>query len=329
MEEKKFISFYTLPFWIEDKVEDVETDVTKLKKKMKNVIINEENDDFIIKIEYDGLISFHIKHIEKLIQEKKENSFNDIVQYNSYMQYINAFYLLLTKVSGEERIVEITLDGVKTKIIQARSGGHSELKSLSRHDTFRMTSKSSPIAKAEYSYSLLLYDTRIHKHPSLEYNTLYSRSQISISDLKKTIALFKSKFHNHVLINHLALYLKSTGEYKHGDWDTSIVLAWTISENILNIMYDNRENKSFTSKSTLIYHVQIFLNEQNMIDDKLFTLSNKVRKYRNNIAHSNSGYTSSHKDNIDSLECAIQLIKLKYNLDLPVLSSRSNIILSN
>ena len=329
MQNMRYISFYTIPFWIEDKRDDVENDLSKLKIKMSDVIIYEENNDFIIRIEYDGLIYFHIKHIEKSIQDKKENTNNDIIQYNKYMQYINAFYLLLTKVSGEERIIETTIDGKIVRITQARSGGYSELKSLSRHDTFRMDSNFVPIAKPINSYSSMLYDIRTVNIPSLDKIILTSRGQISLKDLNKTIEIFKSGFNNHSLISHLSLYLKSTGEYKHGDWDTSIVLAWTISENILNIIYDNRENKSLRSRTSVISEVQLFLNEQELIDNKLFILSNKVRQYRNKIAHSNNGYTSSRNDNIDSLDCTSQLIKLQYNIDLPVLSSLSNIILSN
>lgn len=329
MSEKRFISFYTIPFWVENSIEEKERNTEKLKDKISEVVINEENEDFIIKIEYDGLISIHIKSLENLIQEYKEDFSKDIIHYNSYMQYINAFYLLLTIVSGKEKTIETIIDGERTLVTKAASGGHSEMKSLTRHDTFRTDSNSEAIAKAEYSYSLLLFDTKTNDHPSLEYNTLKSRSTISQNDLHETIVLFKSIFNNQILIKHLALYTKSTGEYKHGDFDTSIVLAWTISENILNLIYDNRDNKSLKSEFNNIASIQEFLNTQNLISTELFNLSNKVRKFRNKIAHSNSAYISSSQDSKDALECTCKLIKLQYNFELRVLSSRSNIILSN
>ncbi|WP_418179742.1 hypothetical protein ACNSOO_04570 [Aliarcobacter lanthieri] len=328
MQEKNFIAFYTKPpFWLEDKREDVELNKNNLQEQMSKEVIVECNEDFTIKVMYDGLIQISINSIEESIKTNNSSVNDEITNYNNYMNHINAFYLMIIIKTMEPRVKEIELDGTLQSIISQGIGPMNFIE-IFRHDTFRIfKDKNTLMNLPSYHFATILYNARTNENPIFINNSIYQRNLISSDVIKNAISLYKKHFRNKKLISLLASFTKSIAEHKVGNYDTSIILAWTIAENILNNLYQNRQNKRISSYSKNINNILCFLRLYNLITQELYELSNKVRKFRNDIAHSNNSYVSSNEDTKNALDCVSKLLKFYYQIDVPVPSGVSYNIL--
>lgn len=101
-----FVSFYTsIPFWANNFISSEELEKIEeeqLKNKLEEIVFSKDNDDFSIKIAQDGMIILRVYKLENNILPWSHRLNNpnytissDIKNWNDYIEYLNAFYLIL------------------------------------------------------------------------------------------------------------------------------------------------------------------------------------------------------------------------------------------
>lgn len=323
MEDGSYVSFYTSrPFWA---VDSLDLNSTKTKDNfyalMSEVTYQKDTNKYKLAICRDGRVMLYLK--PDVFESNKE--IDDITKWSVYLNYLNSFYLLLdSSVLQLNRIAYFNLHEITSRDAFTFSVKEGRLEA----EQISMESVASIYQSARFlsSYKSELPFSIDSRH--------IGRQLIDIAPITQAFEQFDSIFSNAGLEIELARTAKSIGEYKIGNYESSIVLAWFTCEKILRLRWQQlleRLNCTYQDGSKKLnsirlnalqdstYTISIITNMlelHNDIDIALFKNLEKVRTYRNNIAHGDTKYQPKREHSDLAINSAIELIRKTYSLSI-------------
>ena len=238
-----YIAFYISDSFYVDKLIDYD-ELIKMNDKelleiVDEIIINfKSTDKFNIRITRDGMILLNINELETKmiswndrIKMPNYTIHNDIKVWNDYIEYLNAFIIILDS--------HITL-----------SNGHSflEINEITKQDVMRAyymdVSKNNHKfqgCQGAFPFSNGMDKYTNFRTPKKEVfvNMTKQNRVISKNILLETIKIFDQCINNEVLIKILSSLSRSITQYKEGNHETSILFSWFIIESIISNLWDN------------------------------------------------------------------------------------------
>jgi len=284
----------------------------------------EINGDFELRICRDGLILLRVAALESETKPLEPlQRIDDIVgRWGKYLDYLNAFYLLLDSATIKKdnlqyfSLDEVTIkDAFRIRYENGKVGGY-DLKSESTAWTFQMGR-----LKAGYGPIPIENDHRI-----------IFRRIIPLDTIDFAVQQFKRVFDDG-LQSVLASFAKSISEYKVGNYETAIVLAWFITERIINQMWKahlislkrdeeggqqriNSERMEYLTGRDYSASIMTNLLElYGVMPFSVFKDVDSVRRFRNKIVHSDERYSSNATDAQLSITTALELFRSFYQMD--------------
>jgi hypothetical protein len=298
MQRTRFTAFYpSRPFWACSKVNfDDRSGETWFHDQMVEEVYSQETERFSIKVCRDGRIMLRITALEQDVDSEKAAVpiEGTVRRWGEYLDYLNAFYLLL-----DSSMIELTRfeyfnlheitnrDAFRVIYEDGKSGGESIARE-SIASVFQMGRYSSsyrpgvPIEDDPRIMMRQVVPINVIAHAATSFAQV-----VAIPGLEKTLASFA----------------KSLSEYKVGNYETSVVLAWFITEAAISHLWKshvdglnrdlkdggkriNRERKDYlTGRDFPISIVSNLLELADVLPYSLFADIDSVRGFRNKIAH--------------------------------------------
>jgi hypothetical protein len=322
-----FTAFYpSRPFWAVSKIDF--SDPNSLKNfhdLMSEEVYQDVSETFSLKISRDGRIMLRIEALERVdVQGQAPITIESTVRiWGEYLDYLNAFYLLLdssvTKLMNLSyfNLHEITnRDAFRVRYEDGKEAGYN-VANESIASTFQMGRFSS-----SYGSTPIPYDSRIA-----------GRWVISREAIAHAVGNFRVLMSNPGLEKVLASFTKSIGEYKVGNYETSIILAWFISETIISKLWRdhidslnsevaegqrriNRERKDYLiGREFPISLVSNILELWGILPFNLFKDVDTVRGFRNKIVHGAAKYTPGATEAQLAINTALELSRRSNAID--------------
>lgn len=322
----QFIAFYpSRPFWAikEINVNDPKS-LEKFEDLMAEEVFEESNETFAITIFRDGMIMLRVEALEKHASPVSADAIIERTakKWGEYLDYLNSFYLLLDSATIKTmnlayfNLHEITnRDAFRVKYENGKLAGHN-IAIESFTSTFQMGR-----FKSDYRLPISA-DTRI-----------FMRRVVSSEAILNAVEQFKLLLKSPGVEKVLASFTKSIAEYKVGNFDTAIILAWFILESIiLKIWKDhlsslnmdaglerkrvNAERLKFlTGRDFPVSSVSNILELFGRIAFDLFKDLDAVRRFRNNIVHQDPKYSASSADARLAINTAHKLFVRERGID--------------
>lgn len=297
MPKATFTAFYpSHPFWA---VSEVNFDVPNFDgwfyDQMVEDVYSTSNDAFALKISRDGRIQVRISHIESENDAGGKSQFNNSVRlWGDYLDYLNAFYLLLDSATLE-------IEGFT----------YFNLHEITTRDAFRATYLDG-VATGERIATESLASTFQVGRSASDYRTempiehdsrIRNRCVVSFAVISHAASKFEQVVATRGLEKTVATFAKSLAEYKVGNYETSVVLAWFIIETAINalwVKYLEGQNSKLPSGKRRISEVRkrfligrdfttsIVLNMMELsgvLNHEMFEEIDAVRGFRNKIVH--------------------------------------------
>ncbi|MDE1348458.1 hypothetical protein [Vibrio aestuarianus] len=320
---KSYVAFYpSKPYWaiaplnVDD--HQVQANFTEL---MSEIVFGHQHEEFELAICRDGRIMISLNDDKRTL----DPNFEEIVdRWGVYLSYLNAFYLVLdSSITQTSRVSLFSLHEVTNRDAFSTTVEGSEVKS----EIISTESIASTYQMARYLSSYrqgipLSIDTRIS-----------NRRTVSADTLKLAVSNFEVLFAFPGLEKSIASISKSISEYKIGNYDTSIVLAWFCIERLLSnkwaeyLLSFNQEHseskrvnserlKKLTDRDYTISIIINMLELGGIIPFSLYKNLEKIRVARNKIAHSDPKYKSSIEDSSLAIKISLELVGRFYGLGL-------------
>jgi hypothetical protein len=295
-----FVGFYpSRPFWAASKVNF--SDQSRegwFHDQMVEEVFSEETSAYALKISRDGRIMLRVEALEKVQEPGTPPPIEETVQkWGEYLDYLNAFYLLLDSST-------IELSGLH----------YFNLHEITNRDAFRVSyedgkSKVENIAMESIAsvFQMGRYSSSYRPGVPIEYDSMIMMRQvISIEIIRHVSSAFTKVVATPDLAKTLASFAKSLSEYKIGNYETSVVLSWFITEAALSHLWKshidslnselaegrkriNRERRDFlTGRDFTISMVSNLLELWGVLPHSQFQDIDVVRGFRNKIVHSHS-----------------------------------------
>jgi len=293
-----FFAFYpTRPYWAVKEldlaylqsIESPNDKATWFTKAMSEEVYKKVGTGFTLKVEQDGRISLLIDSIEAKWKEPSaltQDWLKAAVRlWGEYLEYANAFYLLLDSACIESNVAYFNLD------------------EITRRDAFRYSNNSEIIA--DESIAFVFQKRRfLSQYPNDVPISFHLAGRVTIPTpvFEAAAAKFAEVVEKPALRKVLASYAKSLAEYKSGNNEISIVLSWFIIEAGINHFWTNRidnlrqaneeritkDRKKFLtgrdfSASVMSNVLELFDHLPGGVD--FLKNIDAVRKCRNDIAH--------------------------------------------
>ena len=328
-----YTAFYpSRPFWAVTKIDFSDpNNLENFHDLMSEEVYQDASEAFSVKVSRDGRIMLRIEALERdEVQTVASTSIESTVgKWGEYLDYLNAFYLLLDSSVIKSmnlcyfNLHEITnRDAFRVRYENGKDVGENvaneSIASVFQMGRFRSTYGSIPIP----------YDTRI-----------VMRQVISHDAIAHAVGNFRVVMSNPGLEKVLASFTKSISEYKVGNYETSIILAWFISETIISKYWKghieslnkevadgqqriNRERKDYLiGRDFPISLVSNILELWGILPFSLFKDVGAVRGFRNKIVHGASKYAPSAKEAQLAINTALELSRRSNGIDfIPNLS---------
>lgn len=319
MQITKFTGFYpSRPFWAGSPLDPGDqTGPDWLFEQMSAVTYSRTTDQSTINICRDGRILIRVETLESSISAEDPQKIDEIVEkWGEYLDYLNAFYLLLDSATLEKthlsyfNLHEITnRDAFRVRFEDGVFRGES-IAAESIASTFQM-------GRFQSTYRP---GVPIEMDPRIVMRQLVSNEALSHACDSFAVVLSKPG-----LQKTLATYAKSLSEYKIGNYETSIVLSWFITEasisqlwetHIDGLNHDLGEKRKRINSERLKYltgrdfsasAMSNLLELWDALPNDLFTDIDKVRGFRNRIVHQHD-FTPDSKHSQLSLNTARAMI---------------------
>lgn len=316
-----FTAFYpSRPFWAGSGIDfDDPSSLEKFGDLMSEETYTYSNDIFAIKICRDGQIMIRVEALEK--DDAPLGVLSDmevtVKKWGEYLDYLNAFYLLLDcsvlKLMNLSyfSLHEITnRDAFRIRYENGKAAGY-EIAAESITSVFQMGR-----FLATYGFTPVKHDPRIS-----------TRYVISLEAIENAVKDFELAVGQPGLEKVLASFTKSIAEYKVGNYETSIVLAWFISERIIADLWNghlqslntdldegqkriNRKRQGYlTGRDLSVSLVLNLLELWGILPFALFKDVDKVRAFRNDIVHGESRYVPTAEDARLAIDTARDLFR--------------------
>lgn len=299
MTRTNFTAFYpSRPFWAGSKIDfSNQSREGWFYNQMAEEVFSEEASSHSLKICRDGMIMLRVEALEKNIPVQEDMSIpieKTVQAWGEYLDYLNAFYLLMDSAALEIaktsyfNIHEITIrDAFRVRFELGKYAGES----------FAMESIVSIFQMGRYLSS---YRSGI----PIEFDPQISmRRVLPLNVIQHAAVEFSKALTSPGLVKALSSFAKSLGEYKVGNYETSIVLSWFVTEAALSQIWKDhieklnfdisdgtkrisRDRKGFlTGRDFTISIVSNLLELWGALPHTQFQAIDKVRGFRNKIVH--------------------------------------------
>jgi hypothetical protein len=296
-----FTAFYpSRPFWA---VTKVNFQVPKVEgwfhDQMAEEVYTTDTDAFALRICRDGRILLRVAALESAdrTEQVPPPIETTVRRWGEYLNFLNGFYLLLDSAS-------IEVDRV----------GHFNLDEITHRDAFRVTYEDGKLTGESIAtesiasvFQMARYSSSYRNEFPIEYDhRILARQVVSLAAIEQAASQFKHVVENPGTERPLASFAKSLAEYKVGNYATSIVLAWFITEATLSTLWRrhleslnypldggrrriNRDRRDFlTGRDFTTSIVSNMLELSNILSASEFDEIDSVRGYRNKIVHSHT-----------------------------------------
>jgi hypothetical protein len=295
-----FAAFYpSRPFWAVSKVDFQVPHVEgRFYDQMVEEVYSSQNEAFALKLCRDGRILIHVASLELDDTTPPHTPIEKIVRrWGKSLDFLNAFYLLLDSAT-------IEIDKL----------WYFNLHEITNRDAFRVAYENGKATKdnipMESIASVFQMGRSSGSYPTdaaIEYDPrIMGRPVISLYAISHAASVFQQVVASPGTEKPLASFAKSLAEFKVGNYETSIVLAWFITETAMSTLWEshidsqnrdmgsgrkriNRQRKDFligkTGRDFPISVVSNMLELSGVLDHSLFEAINSVRGHRNDIVH--------------------------------------------
>lgn len=323
----QFTAFYpSRPFWACSKPDFSNQDREGwFSDQMAEEVFSCETDSYTIKICRDGRIMLRIEALEREPEPKTPGGIEDTVRkWGAYLDFLNAFYLLLD--SAMLRIANFT---------------YFNLHEITSRDAFRVryeggksTGENIAIESIASVFQMGRYISSYSRGMPIEYDSKITMRQVVPLDV---IQFASDQFASVINIpdseKDLASFAKSLSEYKVGNYETSLILAWFITEGSiarlwehhldgLNCEYGNGHKRINRERHDLlvgrdftISMISNLLELWDVLPNDLFKDIDAVRGFRNKVVHKLK-YVPNATDTQLALKTAQVMIERMWNIPL-------------
>lgn len=323
----QFTAFYpSTPFWAGSKV-DFSDQSRKgwFHDQMVEEVFSQQTDAYTIKVCRDGRIMLRVEALEQADEPQEHVQIEKTIKrWGEYLDYLNAFYLLLDSST-------IGLAGLS----------YFNLHEITSRDAFRIRyedgkSMGENIAMESIAsvFQMGRYSSSYRSGVPIEYDSqIIMRDVISLDVIRQTAASFANVMAAPGLAKTLASFAKSLSEYKIGNYETSVVLSWFITEGALSHLWKthvdsmntdmaegrkriNRERRDFlTGRDFTISMVSNLLELWGALPHAQFQDIDAVRGFRNKIVHSH-GFAPGPNESQLAMKTAQAMINRLWRLRL-------------
>jgi hypothetical protein len=298
MEKLTFTAFYpSRPFWAVSKVNFQAPKVEGwFHEQMVQEVYASEGQGYALRVCRDGRILLRVDSLERVQESAEPSPIEDTVRrWGEYLDLLNAFYLLLD-----------------SAVLEVDHLSYFNLDEITRRDAFRVTYEGGRLMGeniASESIASVFQDARYSSsyrpEVPIEYDPrIMMRHVVSFDAIDKAASLFTRVMSRRGTEKPLASFAKSLAEYKVGNYATSIVLAWFITEASLSALWRthleslnrdtkqgrrrlNRERRDFlTGRDFTTSIVSNMLELAEILSPSEFEDIDSVRGYRNKVVHS-------------------------------------------
>ncbi len=290
--KNRFAGFYTIPgIWAEDvPVFESLGYETGNYVQMRPALLNAMDEivyeyesaskDFIFRFSRDGFI--------KYTDEQLAGSSGDLLQrWRTILKSLNVYYMLLD-----------------SSMVSKNNLSYFQYSELARYDvlmpSYDQQREFLGFGGPIYSYAKTLASARILRtysnHDSFLSDDRNEFRQVISPDIFEYACELFDAARQQGLIERLNLLAKSLHEFKSGNFEASVVLSWTVLEQIINDLYAPYDEQQVFWKQVIailrrkrtdisVRYKLISLKRRNVISIKLFKDLDKVRKRRNQFVH--------------------------------------------
>lgn len=219
-----FTAFYpSRPFWAGSKVDFTVPRVDGwFYDQMVEEVLAYDQPEFSVRVCRDGRIMVRVPRLEPQGDNQQHSPIEETVQrWGEYLDYMNTFYLLLDSAT-----------------IEVDHSGYFNLHEITNRDAFRVTyedGKSVVENIAIESIASIFQRGRLSgnysSYDAIEHDTMiWLRRVVSLQAIEAAVSKFAVVASTPSLVRTVASFAKSLAEYKVGNYETSVVLAWFIAE---------------------------------------------------------------------------------------------------
>lgn len=310
----KFTAFYTSPlFWAGSKVNfDDRTHKDWFHDQMAEEVFLKSGDSYTIKVCRDGRIELRIETLEQGLPDTVPLPGQidvTVRQWGEYLDYLNTFYLLLD-----------------SSTIETCRWSYFNLYEITNQDAFRVRYEDGKWTGEGSSRGIgSIYETGRYEAfyisgiPIENDPRILARQVVPLDTIEHSLKSFDQVIASPGLEKRLATFAKSLSEYKIGNYETSIILSWFITEEAISRLWlahidslnrnlqegrkrINRERRDFlTGRDFPISLVSNLLELWEVLPHSLFQDIDAVRGFRNKIVH-----TRDFNPSADQAQLAMQ-----------------------
>lgn len=320
----QFTAFYpSRPFWAGNKVNYKDQSYEGwFHDQMVEEVFSYESASHAIKVCRDGRIMIRVESLEQSEHSESLIPIEKTVKiWGEYLDYLNTFYLLLD-----------------SSTIEIANLGYFNLHEITNRDAFRVryeggksTGENIAIESIASVFQMGRYSSSYRSGLPIEYDPqITMRQVIPIEVIEHASQMFAAVVASPGLVKILASFAKSLSEYKVGNYETSIVLAWFITERGISRIWEkhieslnadfpdgkkriNRERRDFlTGRDLTISIVSNLLELWGLLPNSIFQNIDATRGLRNKIVHGHS-FQPAAKEAQLALKTAQWMIERKWD----------------
>lgn len=276
-----------------------------------------ENENFILKVNKDGMILLHLKkdYLSKIyIEYECKDNEKMGYKWSYYTIFLNSIYLLLDSITLKE--LEIS---------------YFEISEVTTKDVMVVTlDENESIKGISYKYAKEI----------APYESAGGRFEIPESLLKTICETLQECCKDRERIHILAELEKGLSEYKILNFSTSLVLLWFVIEQFISKIWDKfleENNKTFADDRKRInsdrriqltrymgVHKKLNLLElTENIDFETFLVLDELRDIRNKITHQNNKFVCKAEHCQKAFDMAKYFLEIEYNIKITFNTSYS------
>jgi hypothetical protein len=292
---------------------------------MEEEVYKKSDAAFSLKICRDGMILLRIEALEQDdVPSGVQGGIELIVErWGEYLDYLNSFYLLLD-----------------SSTIKLMNLAYFNLHEITIRDTFRVRYEDGKIVGHGVANESVTSVFQMGRYKSMYALPIPSDPKIVMRQVISTDALANAAEQFSLVVNTpglnklLASFTKSIGEYKVGNYETSIILAWFISETMIRDMWKthvsslnedegggqqrincDRRDYLIKGRDFTIASVTNILELFHILRFDLFKKIDSVRSVRNKIVHREPNYSPKAAEAQLAITTARELCTAKYGID--------------
>jgi hypothetical protein len=329
MAKISFTGFYpSRPYWAVSRVNFHVPRVDRwFHDQMAEVMFSRDTDALSLRISRDGEILIRIARLESNAPNTVPSPIEDedtVRRWGEYLDYLNTFYLLLDSATIErDHRAYFNLHEITTR--DAFRVSYEDGKRIDENIANESIASVFQTARFVGTYRS---ESDIEHHPLIVMRAVISRDAIShaASEFERIVASAGAE-------KTLASFAKSLSEYKVGNYETCIVLAWFVTEAAISSLWErqldalnqdlpdgrrriNSDRRHFlTGRDLPTSVVSNLLELFGAVDHELFEDIDKVRRFRNQIVHPTQ-FTPRAAEAQLAMGTALSMIRRIWNIHL-------------